>query len=69
MSTNMKMTGIRLADDQSYKIRYIASQNHRKINDELRLIISNHIAAYEAEHGEIPLPEPKEQGGGTAMRD
>ena len=65
MSTTMKMTGIRLADDQSYKIRYIAAQNHRKINDELRLIINKHIAAYEAEHGEIPLPDRNPVGGGT----
>ena len=64
MSTTMKMTGIRLADDQNYKIRYIAAQNHRKINDELRLIINKHIAAYEQEHGVITVPDPHELGGG-----
>lgn len=55
MATNMKMTGIRLSDEQNYKIRYIAENNHRKLNDELRLIIDRHIKEYETEHGSIPI--------------
>ena len=55
MATNMKMTGIRLSDEQNYKIRYIAENNHRKLNDELRLIIDRHIKEYETEHGKIPV--------------
>lgn len=53
MATKNKMTGVRLTDELNYKIRYIAEANHRKLNDELRLMIDNHIKAYEAEHGEI----------------
>lgn len=55
MSTNMKMTGIRLDDATNFKIRYIAEANHRKLNDEMRLIIEKHIKAYESEHGSIEL--------------
>ena len=61
MATNMKMTGIRLSDEQNYKIRYIAENNHRKLNDELRLIIDRHIKEYETEHGNIKIDPPTEQ--------
>lgn len=57
MASKEKMTGIRLSDTQNYKIRYIAEQNHRKLNDEFRLLIDEYIKAYEAEHGEIPKGE------------
>lgn len=60
MATKNKMTGVRLNDEQTYKIRYIAESNHRKLNDELRLIIDKHIEAYEAKHGPIEI----DQGGG-----
>lgn len=63
--TNKKMTGIRLDDTTSYKIRYIAEKQHRKLNDEMRMIIENHIKAYEEEYGEI---EPnKSSGGGVKL--
>lgn len=55
MGSKEKMTGIRLTDEQHYKIRYIAAQNHRKLNDELRLIIDKHIQRYEDDNGEIKL--------------
>lgn len=51
------MTGIRLSDLQNYKIRYIAEQHYRKINDEFRLMVDNYIATYELEHGTIELDE------------
>lgn len=59
MASKEKMTGIRLSDNQHYKIRYIAEQNHRKLNDELRLIIDKHIQLYELQNGEIELKEIK----------
>lgn len=55
MSSKEKMTGIRLSDEQHKKIRYIAEQNHRKLNDEFRLIIDRHIKRYEEDNGEIKL--------------
>lgn len=57
MTSKEKMTGIRLSDEQHKKIRYIAEQNHRKLNDEFRLIIDKHIQLYELQHGEINLEE------------
>ena len=55
MASKEKMTGVRLSDEQNYKIRYIAEQNHRKLNDEFRLIIDKHISEYEKMYGEIPM--------------
>lgn len=51
----MKMTGIRLSDEQNEKIRYIAEFNHRKLNDEFRIIIERHIKEFETEYGEIQI--------------
>lgn len=55
MGSKEKMTGIRLSDEQNYKIRYIAEKNHRKINDEFRVIVDKHISEFEQEHGEIRI--------------
>lgn len=57
MASKEKMTGIRLSDSQHYKIRYIAEKNHRKLNDELRMIIDKHIQIYELQNGEIQLED------------
>lgn len=50
-----KMTGIRLSDEQNKKIRIIAEKNHRKLNDQFRLMVDREIERYEAEHGEIKI--------------
>lgn len=55
MASKEKMTGIRLSDEQHRKIRYIAEKNHRKLNDEFRMIIDRHIKRYEEDNGEIKL--------------
>lgn len=55
MASKERMTGIRLSDEQNYKIRYIAEKNHRKLNDEFRLIIDKHIQLYELQNGEIHI--------------
>lgn len=55
MSSKQKMTGIRLSDEMNYKIRYIAESNHRKINDEFRLMIEQYIKSYEELNGEIEV--------------
>lgn len=55
MASKEKMTGVRLSDEQNYKIRYIAEKNHRKLNDEFRLIIDKHIQLYELQYGEIKI--------------
>lgn len=57
MASKEKMTGIRLSDEQHEKIRYIAEKNHRKLNDELRMIIDKHIKRYEDDNGEIKIDQ------------
>lgn len=57
MASKEKMTGIRLSDEQNYKIRYIAEKNHRKLNDEFRLMIDNHIKQYESENNPIEIKQ------------
>lgn len=37
------------------KLRYIAESNFRTVNKELEMIVNQHIARYENEHGAIPL--------------
>lgn len=59
MTTKLKMTGIRLTDEQTYKMKYIADAHHRKMNDEYRLIVDKHIEEYEKEHGEIKIENTK----------
>ncbi len=48
---------LRLDDEMRQKIRIIAEKNKRSINKEIEFALEKHIAAYEKEHGEIPLPK------------
>ena len=61
MASKEKMTGIRLSDEQHYKIRHIAEKNHRKLNDELRMIIDKHIERYEEDNGKIKIDDLSEK--------
>lgn len=61
MASKEKMTGIRLSDEQHYKIRHIAEKNHRKLNDELRMIIDKHIQRYEEDNGTIKIDDLTEK--------
>ena len=40
------------------KMKYIAKTNERSVAKEVIYVCKAHIAAYEAEHGEIILPDP-----------
>ena len=57
MASKEKMTGIRLSDEQNYKIRYIANFYYRNLNDEFRLMIDKYIRDFEAENGKIDIKE------------
>lgn len=57
MPSKAKVTGIRLTEEQNYKIRYIAEKNYRTLNDEFKMIVDKHIQLYELQNGEIKLPE------------
>ena len=48
---------LRLDDTLREKLRYIAEENSRSLNKEIEFLVKQHVAAYEKEHGEIPLPE------------
>ena len=37
------------------KLRFIADSNFRTVNKDLEMIVNQHIARYENEHGAIPL--------------
>ena len=39
------------------KFRYISDNNFRTVNKELEMLMQQHIADYEREHGPIRLPE------------
>ncbi len=42
------------------KLRYIADSNFRTVNKELEMIVNQHIAKYEGEHGSIPLSKDED---------
>lgn len=70
MPSKLKMTGLRLTEEQNYKIRYIAEQNHRKINDEFKMIVENYIKEYESKNGIIQIKkEIKENLGGSKIKN
>lgn len=55
MPSKLPITTLRLQEPTNSKIRHIANQNHRKLNDEITMIIEKHIQMYEYEHGEIKI--------------
>lgn len=57
MASKEKMTGIRLSDEQNFKMREIAKRNSRKLNDEFRLMINKYIDEYEKINGKIEIIE------------
>lgn len=43
------------------KFKYIANKEKRKVSNMLAIIIEQYIEKYEAEHGEIRLPDQEEK--------
>lgn len=58
---------IKLYSDENtiYKMKYIALQTASSQTGIFEKAMDEYIAAYEAEHGEIPLPDHDPVGGGT----
>ncbi|GAB2959138.1 hypothetical protein GCM10027048_28010 [Hymenobacter coalescens] len=48
---------LRLTKTNRAKAEYIAAQERRKVTEWGRLAVEDAIAAYEAQHGRIPLPD------------
>lgn len=57
MPSNLTRITIRLGEELNTKIRFIAEHNHRKINDEFKLIVEEYVNKFEETYGEIKLPE------------
>lgn len=47
--------GLRIPAEKMNKLKYIAERNIRSANQEIEFVITNHIEAYEKEHGTIIL--------------
>ena len=53
MNVNKVQTGLRLPRPMYAKIKMLAEQDSRTVNNLLELILKNYIEGYEREHGEI----------------
>lgn len=62
MPSNLPVIKANTKQENIDKMKYIAKINKRSLARELEFVVENHIAAYEAEHGEIRLDA---QGGGS----
>ena len=56
---------ITLEPETFAKLEYIQAATRRSKSNLGRYIVEQYIAAYEQEHGEIPLPDRNPVGGGT----
>ena len=57
MATDKRQFTMRMQDDTYEKIRYLAFTDRRSIAMEIEHILLEHIAAWEAQHGPIRVPE------------
>lgn len=57
MPSDLPIITLRLSHEDNAKIKYIASDNCRKINDEIKKLVLNHIKEYEAKHGDLIVEE------------
>lgn len=58
----VKVTGFRIYDENILnKLDIIANKNMRNRNQEVNYALQKYITNYEAEHGEIILPDQKEK--------
>jgi phage-related protein len=76
MPSNLPIITFRLSENDNLKFKYISKENNRKINDELKMLVQNHIKEFEAEHGEIIVGEdgnvttskPKSKGASSNLK-
>ena len=53
----IKYYSLRIDEDLLLRFKHVAKEDRRSVNRELIFLICENIAEFEAEHGEIPLPE------------
>ncbi len=56
MPSDLPQFTVRVSKMTLYKLRHIAAENERSANKEIAVLIKQHIAQYEAEHGPIEVP-------------
>ena len=61
MATDKIPTMLRLPEDLHYKIKKLATLEHRSMNMQMEFAISEYIRKYESEHGEI-IPDDYSPG-------
>lgn len=61
MATDKRPTMLRLPEETYEKVRFLAYAERRSINMQIEHALEVYIAAYEAKHGQIPVPDPFEE--------
>ena len=57
MPSKLPIITFRLSEEDNLKFKHISDYHDRKINDELKMITKQHIAEFEAEHGQLIVGE------------
>ena len=57
MPSKLPVITLRLDEETNKKIKKIAKVNCRKINDEIKFLILQHIKEFEKENGEIEIKQ------------
>lgn len=55
MATFKIQTGLRIDETTYYKLKFIATKDHRSINNLIEFIIQNYFEEYESQNGPIPF--------------
>ncbi len=55
MASNLPQFTVRINPELLKKFRLVADYNGRSANREIEILIRNHVAAFEKEHGKIEL--------------
>lgn len=50
-------TGLRLEESLYEKVKILAEQENRSINNFVEYVVSRYVASYEKENGQIDLPQ------------
>ncbi len=57
MPSKLPIITFRTDEESNAKFKFIANAHNRKINDELKMLIGNHINKFESENGKLIIDE------------
>ncbi len=57
MATDKVQTGLRLKEQVYEKVKVLAAQEQRSLNNFMEYVIQRHIEDYEAKNGPMQIPE------------